>query len=449
MRYSDELPVDVEPYDSRLKADPREVRDEATNFLLLALHQVFLRVGWIFKTESIVMPIFMDFIGGGPVMRGLLMVLNRIGFSVPPVVFSRRLKIARRKKWLFALCSFGMAVPFALLALLWWSGQWQGADGAPRWWMPVVFLALYGVFFALTGMNQLAAHALQGKVVRANARGRLFTASVVVGAPLAIGAAWAWMPDWLAQPKAGFGAVFAASAAAFALAGFVSMTIREEPDEFHQARSPLWEYFHHSWLVIERDANARALALLAVMFSVTFMLFPHYVAIVDDTEGFDLKQMTLWVCVQNAGTALLSLVIGPLADRCGNRTALHATMAGVALAPLVAVAALVGPELLRTDYSWLLFTTIGFTPVTIRLLANYSLEIAPRHDHPKYVSALGLCLALPVVVGAPLVGMVAKWAGYLPVFAIGFAVLALAVWQTFRIAEPRHGDSSLLEVAAN
>ncbi len=179
------------------------------------------------------------------------------------------------------------------------------------------------------------------------------------------------------------------------------------------------------------------------------MLFPHYVAVVREGSDFDLRQVTLWVCVQNAGTAALSLVVGPLADRCGNRAALHLAMAGVALAPLIAVIGLVGPSVLRVDHSWVMFVAIGFTPVTIRLLANYALEIAPRHDHPKYVSALGLCLAVPVVLGAPLVGLVAKWMGYLPVFAAGFVLLVLAFWQTFRIAEPRHGESHLQLKAAD
>jgi len=438
MRYSDELPVDVEPYDSRLRADAREARVETRNFLLLALHQILLRVGWIFKTESIVMPVFMDFIGGGPVMRGMLMVLNRLGFSVPPVLFSRRLKVARRKKWLFATCSLGMAVPFGALALLWQTGWWHDELGAPRWWMPLLFLLLYGVFFALTGMNQLAAHALQGKVVRATLRGRLFAVSVVLGAPLAIAAAWLWMPGWLAEPESGFGAIFAFSALAFAVAGVISLALVEEPDDFRQARSPLWAYFHHSWQVIERDPNAQALAVLAVLFSSSFMLFPHYVAVVDDSATFDLRQMTLWVCVQNAGTAAFSLVIGPLADRYGNRRALHVTTVGVAAAPMLAVVAVLGPAELRTDHAWVLFVTIGFTPVTIRLLANYALEIAPRHDHPKYVSAMGLCLALPVMIGAPLVGLVARLAGYLPIFIAGAVLLAAAMLQTYRLAEPRH-----------
>ena len=200
-------------------------------------------MGWIFKTESVVMPAFMSFIGGGPVMLGLLMVLNRIGFSVPPVLFSRRLKIAPRKKWLFAVCSFGMAAPFAALAVLWFSGAWRDSAGEPHRWMPWAFLVLYGLFFAITGMNQLAAHALQGKVVRKNRRGRLFMVSIVAGAPLAITAAWLLMPNWLENPDVGFGAIFAFPAAAFGLAGFVVLLLEEEPDDFQQASSPVWEYF--------------------------------------------------------------------------------------------------------------------------------------------------------------------------------------------------------------
>ena len=34
------------------------------NFLLLALHQVVIRVGWIFKTESVIIPAFLDSIAG-------------------------------------------------------------------------------------------------------------------------------------------------------------------------------------------------------------------------------------------------------------------------------------------------------------------------------------------------------------------------------------------------
>ncbi|QDU54696.1 MFS transporter [Aeoliella mucimassa] len=447
-RYSDELPVDdVTPYDSPLSADPREKRDEAVNFALLTMHQVFLRVGWIFKTESIVMPVFMDFIGGGPVLRGVLMVLSRIGLSVPPVLFSRQLKIARQKKWWLSLCGLAMSIPFGLLAWICWQGTWRDTHGDPRWWMPVVFLILYGIFFMLTGMNQLTAHAIQGKLIRVNRRGRLFTASVAIGAPLAILGAWNWMPIWLEEPDTGFAWLFGCAAVAFFGTGLVTMLLREEPDDFQQDRSPVLHYFRDAWRVVARDPNARSLALLTVLMSFMFMLFPHYVAVIDDRPTFDLKRMTSWVCLQNAGTALLSLIVGPLADRFGNRAALHLTTLGLAVAPALGLVGLYLPSEVRLQYAWLMFTAVGFTPVTLRLMINYALEIAPRDDHPKYISTLGLCVAIPVVIGAPLVGWIAREWGYQPIFLLGLVMLLAALVQTFRIAEPRTGESSLLHKA--
>src|SRR5690606_26900741 len=122
----------------------------------------------------------------------------------------------------------------------------------------------------------------------------------------------------------------------------------------------------------------------------------------------DLTQMTLWVCAQNAATALFSLITGPLSDRYGNRIALHISMAGAISAPLLGLAIQWGDQRWLEDLSWLVFIPLGFTPVTVRLLLDYALEIAPRHDHPRYVSAVGLCLAVPVFVGAPLMGLLIR-----------------------------------------
>ena len=53
------------------------------NFFKIALFQITLRTGWIFKTESIVMPAVMDSISGAGWLRGFLPVLNRFGRSGP------------------------------------------------------------------------------------------------------------------------------------------------------------------------------------------------------------------------------------------------------------------------------------------------------------------------------------------------------------------------------
>ncbi|QDT01186.1 MFS transporter [Adhaeretor mobilis] len=429
------LAVPVETPASVSQADgPREGR----NFIFLMIHQVLFRIGWIFKTESIIMPAVMDFIGGGPVMRSSLMVFNRLGFSVPQVLFARRLKVLPSKKWAVTVGSFAMAIPFTILAIIWANGWWQAADGSPAVWMPYLFLALYAVFFCTTGMNQLAAHALQGKLIRANLRGRLFAATVLVGAPTSILAAWYFLPGWLADPTTGFVYIFAAPALGFALASmFVAMTV-EEPDGFQEVITPLWQRFQNAWNTSKENPNFARLAVVAVLFSATFMMFPHYQTLGRGEDEVSMTVLMKWVCVQHIAVAIFSLIIGPLADWLGNRAALRLTLFGASLAPLMAVVLSLLPEEVSRQWYWLMFAPIGFTPVTMRILINYTLEVAPASEHPRYVSAVSMCLALPVIFGAVPVGVLIRWTGYTPIFAFGAIALMLATLQTFRLAEPRH-----------
>ncbi|MEM8864991.1 MAG: MFS transporter, partial [Planctomycetota bacterium] len=387
-------------------ADAERESTEAKNFVWLALHQVMLRVGWIFKTESIVMPAFMSHVGGGPVLLGLLPVLNRLGFSIPPLLYTRRLKVMPHKKWSVVATTLAMAGPFALLSALWFTGLWRGAGGEAAAWMPWLFLAVYGIFFCLTGLNQLGAHALHGKLIRPDLRGRLFMASVVVGTPLAITAAAWLLPAWLAQEDGGFGWIFGAVAIAFLFAGMSVLPAAETADNFREQSTNAWQKLHGAWSIVRTHREARAVGILAALASANLMLFPHYQALGREEFGLDLTTTTrwfglsvngvaLWVCVQNAATACISLVAGPLADRYGNRLALQFSVTGLAMAPLFILFLMSQSTADGVQWFWLVFAPLGFMPVTIRLLINYTLEIADSEDHPKFVSAIGMCLALP------------------------------------------------------
>lgn len=437
LRSADEMPLSEEPYPSDDDAGA-DAEYEVRNFLLLALHQVIQRVGWIFKTESIVMPAFMDYIEGGPVLRGCLPVLNRLGFAIPPVIFSRRLKIMPRKKWAVAACTLAMAVPFAVLGFVWFADLWRPAGGTAYRWMPALFLSLYGLFFALVGMNQLAVHTLQGKLIRAERRGRLLTAATMVGAPLAILAAWWLMPGWLGLEDGGFGWLFGTAAVMFILAATTTLAIRESPDDFHEPSTSPAAHFRQAWQILVDDRDFRRLAVVAVLFGGSFMMFPHYQALGRERLGLGLSNLMLWVCAQNVATALASLLVGPLADRFGNRAALHVAILTAACAPLAAlVLGNLPPDTARRIY-WLVFLPIGATPIAIKLLANYTLEITTREHHPRYVSTVSMCLAAPVVFGAPLVGWLVQLAGYDFVFSVGTLVIGAAGVLTFWLVEPRH-----------
>ncbi|TWT48367.1 MFS transporter [Botrimarina hoheduenensis] len=417
-------------------------RWEAGNFVWLALHQLLLRVGWIFKTESIIIPYFMDVVGGGPVMQGSLMLFNRLGFSIPPALYARRLKLMPEKRWAVFRSTLGMAVPFALLSILWASGAWRSTDDPSRaaWWMPYLFMVAYGVFFCLTGINQLALHAINGKVIRAERRGRLFTSSVVVGAPIAVACAWWLMTPWLKLADGGFTWLFAAPAFAFAVASLTMLGVRELPDAYEEASSSAWSRLSAAWRLATAPGPCRGVATVALLSSTSFTLFPHFQALGRSAAGgnFDLEWLMLWSITQHLAVAALSLLAGPIADRFGNRLAVQLCVFGAAAAPLIAIALATLPAEAMGRWYWLVFIALGFTPVMIKMLINYTLELVEREHHTQLIAAIGLCLAAPVIVGSPIVGWLVGVVGCTPVFALGALVLLIAGARTLWLSEPRH-----------
>ncbi len=466
---SDELPINEEPYDSSAKSSEESQPYGLRNFLLIAMQQVMFRVAWIFKTETIIIPAFMVFIGASPLQRSILPVLNRIGFSLP-VLFARRLKNMPRKKWALAACSFGMAFPFAILAAILSTNVWRDEEVArvgvsgevvsqAAAWFPWFFLFLYGIFFAVTGLNQLAAHTVQGKLIQAQRRGRLMAISVMVGVPLAVAAAWFLLRRFLEMEDFGFNWIFAVSSLIFVLGTLVVFGLVESPDAHYEeaAASPL-TYFGDAWRALRNDPHFTQLSIVIFLYGTMFMLFPHYIPMATEhfglefvkvTEvvagegevGLKITELVSWVCIQNIGTAVFSIVLGLMADKLGNRLAMRIAILGSALAPLLAAGLMfLGPEI-GGRYFWTVFVLLAFVPVTMRLIANYTLELARCEDHPRYVSTIGLCIAAPVIVGALLVGLLVEVIGYQWLFIGGSCLVLLAALQTFRIIEPRHNGS--------
>ena len=60
-------------------AQPHEKR----NFIVFVVNQIFVRIGWIFKTETVVMPGFLDTHTPSGVIRGFLPLIARVGQSLP------------------------------------------------------------------------------------------------------------------------------------------------------------------------------------------------------------------------------------------------------------------------------------------------------------------------------------------------------------------------------
>jgi MFS family permease len=425
---------------------------ERRNYVLLVAQQVLFRIGWLFKTESTVMPYVLDQIGGGPVLRGWLMVLNRLGASIPPALYARKLKLMRQKRWSLMATTAGGAMPFAVMAVLWASGVCRDESGAVEWWVRYVFLVCYGWFFVVTGLNQLSVQTVQGKLVPPERRGRLFTTGVVIGAPLAILCGVTLLPNWLTLPGGGFEWVFGATAVALTLSGLTMLGVRELDDDFTEPKRSAGRRLEQALRVARRDPRLRRVAITSILYSVAFTLFPHYQALarqLSEAAGqpFDVRSLVGWTVTQHTAVALVSLFAGPIADAFGARRSVQLTVLGSAMAPLAAVVLALGasPEAggATGGLFWLVFLPLGFTPVTNKMLLNYTLELAPREDHALYTSAIGLCLALPVIAGSLAVGYLIEAFGAIPVFALA-SVAMLGAWAcTWRLVETRGGEIDL------
>ena len=439
-------PCEVQtPLEDSKKNNEKYIAQQSThNFFAMALNQVLLRIGWIFKIESIIMPAVMTALGASDMQKSMLPILNRFGLGLPPILYARFLRRMRRKKWSLAASSIGMGIPFLLLATTWWTGVGR-ADGKIAAWWPYLFLLFYSIFFIIVGLYHISVNTLQGKLIRPNIRGRMMVVLNVVGAPIAITLAYFLLPKWLATSD-GFTWIFAASGLLFAAGAIGALLLNEPPDDTGPSDSGLKKYFADVWAVLRNDKDFRKLAAVSAMFSMVIMLFPHYTSLSHKYFKFEMTELMTWVIIQNASTVVFSLLAGPMADRYGNRVVLHFTVLGAALPPLLALfLSSLSPEL-GGRYFYLVFAPIGLSPVTFRLLSNYALEIAEPEDHPKYMSALGVCGALPVLLFSLPLGLLATHFGLKLVFIIGALSIVIGGLLTFRLREPRHsqhGFSSL------
>ena len=83
------------------------------------------------------------------------------------------------------------------------------------------------------------------------------------------------------------------------------------------------------------------------------------------------------------------------------------------------------------------FMMIGMTPVMFKTLANYTLEISPASEHPRYLSCLAIFLTLPLLL-SPIGGWVIAQTSFEGVFC-GVALTVLVGFVvTFFLQEPRH-----------
>ena len=424
-------PRHPQPGDAELSRFPSEVvRAEPRNMAAMAINAIVLRTGWIFKTESVIIPAFLDSIAGAGWMRGLLPVLNRLGQSLAPFLLARQLTLLPRKKYALLVTTLGMAVPFLAIG-----GGLFVFGSQPRGWYPLAFLVLYTLFFCATGLNMISAATLQGKLIRADRRGRFLALATMGGTVPACICAWFLLPGWLAE-SGGYAKIFTFTGVLFAASAIAVFGVTEPADRYEQERVGFGQQFRGAWQILRADRNYRLLIAVGALFTTSLILLPHYQALARDRLGLAEGNLMLWVVWQNVAVGVASLVVGPLADRFGNRLILRIVIFASALVPpLALLIAQLPEETGRALFTWV-FVGIGLTPIAFRLSANYILEIAPDEEHPRYLSIAQICNAA-VILSSPIFGQMVDVAGFEGVFLSVAALIAIGGLLTFALDDPR------------
>ena len=410
---------------------------EMHNFRSYSLYQIFLRTGWIFKTESIIMPAVLDIIGGSGWLRGCLPMLNRFGQSIPPMLASDWVRNSPLKKRGLAMTTALMGCCFLIMAI-----AWHYTEGRQVAWLPYLFLLIYGIFFAATGINQLQMVTITGKLIRVDYRGRVGMVATLVGSLVACVLAWFLLRTWLpvtagADSGGNFTAIFGFTGVLFLMAAVLALSFREAAENHpgQESRNG-WALLKSSLTAVRDHRNFRRLAIIGALFGMSLTLFPHYQSLARERLSLGLSALVSWVIAQNIGSAVFSIPAGWIADRCGNRLVLRMIMLVMALPPLLSLAVVHWPALGAVWFN-LVFFLIGLTPVTFRILFNYTLEVVEPSEHPRYLSTLSLFMAGPAILTSALFGMLIDRVGFEFVFFIVVGCLMLAWLLTFSLSEPR------------
>jgi MFS family permease len=259
----------------------------------------------------------------------------------------------------------------------------------------------------------------------------------VIGAGISIGCIVALLPRWLTSEGGRFDLIFGFTAICFGIATVISMLLTEPKDNYQEPPVRLRRLFWDVAVTLRDDRRFLRLTIIGALFSSSVMLFPHYQAIGrGDRMELQLTDAIWWIVIQNVGTATFSLFLGPLADRRGNRSVLRLILPTLAAAPLLALAlSYVGPA--SRPVFPLVFILVGLVPVTLRIMHNYTLEMAEPPDHPRYLSAINLVMAAPILL-SPFLGWLIDLFGFDPVF-LGIALAIGVGWvMTYGLYEPRH-----------
>ena len=429
---------------------PKAAAHYPRNFRAMALYTSFMQMGWIFKTESTVVPMFVTHLTTNPLLISAVPFLQRLpGFLSQFLFLGVVGRAPQRKRVLIAATAVFTLAWGGIAAALRFGGA------LPAGALLVVFLTLYAVGWTAMGVERMTGRVMQGTLIPTRRRGRVFGIGGSVGRFSAL-ISGAVIADFMSRGtgfRLNFALLFGIAFVLFGIAVACQFAFREPSQPAAPANHmSLGQVARDGWRLIRDDVDFRRIFLIGCFLSFSTNLFAFYVpyartwsAAPDYTQqlGYALgKALT----IQHVVVGALSLALGLLVDWKGNRAVLRGLCLVLANIPLLII--VIGryvPVDARLTAILGVYAMIGCLPVMARVTGNYVLEIGPPETRTLYVGIFGsgqiVTLVFPLLLGVAVSGLTrllgAKLA-YETVFLSCSALFYTSVFLASRLREPRH-----------
>jgi hypothetical protein len=405
------------------------------NFYIIAVRQILFRLGWIFKTESIVIPALTTMLTSSTLYLGLFPMVSRIGKYFPQLFAANFIEPLRKRKYGLIVLNLGAIIPWGIFAALCWMKPLN------KTMFMAFFVFAYASFWICTGAGQMTMRTVIGKVILYNFRGRIQKIiglySAVFAIIFSLVAAYILKGAPPFEFPYNFAMLFTLTFVLFLVVLTCTILIREPSYPLPPKRKGVSRTIVNAFSLIKTNRNLRRAVIIGWSFSLTAALFPFYTAYAREYVGVPIKLLALSLFIQHGANAGCQIFVGPLADRQGNRFVLLVLGWLAVFIPLVPlVAKYLIPANMSIYFYLVTYLLIGTAVGRELFLQNYILEISSLEKQPLFVGTLNLFVGLsslfPVIIGALLIVL-----SYEMVFSIAFVFAAAGAALIFTVEEPR------------
>jgi hypothetical protein len=443
---SDDAERDADPLD---ELSPEAAEQYPRNFRAMALYTSFMQMGWIFKTESTVIPMFVTFLTTNPMLISIVPILSRLPQFLSQFLFLGVVERARQRKRVLIAATSVFTLAWGGIALTLWFG-----GALPPVGLLTAFLVLYAVGWTAMGVERVANRVLQYTLIPTRRRGRVFGIGGSVGrfSALISGAIIADFMGRATDFRLNFALLFTCAFVFFVVTVLCQLSFKEParpavpPDHMG-----LRQIATDGWRLLRSDVDFRRIFMIGSFQSFSVNLFAFYVPYARTWSASpDFPQhlgraLGKGLTIQHLVVGVLSLALGLVVDWKGNRVVLRGLCFLLANIPLAMI--LIGryvPIDARLTALLAVYAMIGCLPVMARVTGNYVLEIGPPETRTLYVGIFGsgqiVTLAFPVLLGVA-VSVLKRSLGakqaYEVVFLCCSALFYTSVYLASRLREPR------------